>query len=434
MRIIDIIEKKKLKKEHTKEEINFLIQSMMSGQAEDYQISAWLMAVCLNGLTVDETEYLTRAIINSGDILDLSEIDGDIVDKHSSGGVGDKVSIILVPLLAAAGMKVAKLSGRGLGLTGGTIDKLESIPGFNCALAEKDFIEKVKKIGCAIASQTRNLTPADGKLYALRDVTATVDNIGLMTSSIISKKIAAGTEHIILDVTYGSGAFLKTKEEAVKLADLMVEIAKRIGKKVCAVITSMEEPLGTCVGNSLEIIESIEFLKGNMRDDVKEVTFEIASLALENTGRFNNKDEARKYLENLVKSGVALKKLKELIKSQGGDVRVIDDYSLFKKSLYTIDVKAEKDGIIQYVNAQKIAYASKILGAGRDKKGEEIDFSAGVKLFATTSKKVQKGDKIAVFYTDRKEKIDEAAKIISSAFEFADTQPIKESHIYKIIK
>lgn len=434
MRIVDIIEKKKLKQEHTKEEIDFLINSMMTGQAEDYQISAWLMAVCLNGLTVDETEYLTRAIINSGDILDLSEIDGDIVDKHSSGGVGDKVSIILVPLLAAAGMKVAKLSGRGLGLTGGTIDKLESIPGFNCALDEKVFIEQVKNTGCAIASQTKNLTPADGKLYALRDVTATVENIGLMTSSIISKKIAAGTENIVLDVTYGSGAFLKTKEEALKLADLMVEVAKRIGKKVCAVITSMEEPLGMCVGNSIEIIESIEFLKGNTEEDVKEVTFEIAALALMNSGRFTEKDKAREYLENTVKSGKALDKMRELISAQGGDVRVVDDYSLFKQPKYTIEITAQKSGTIQKVNAQKIAYASKIAGAGRDKKGEAIDFSAGVKLCKKSTRRVEKGDLLAILYTDRQDKQQEASKYILDAFEIADKMPVKESHIYKIIK
>ena len=434
MRIFDIIENKKFNKEHTKEEIDFLIKSMMSGQAADYQISAWLMAACINGLTTNETEYLTRAIIESGTVLDLSQIEGDIVDKHSSGGVGDKVSIILVPLLAAAGMKVAKLSGRGLGLTGGTIDKLESIPNFNCALEEKDFLSQVQGINCAIASQTKNLTPADAKLYALRDVTATIENIGLMCASIISKKIAAGTNHIILDVTYGSGAFIKTKEKAEELANLMVEVAKRLGKKVCAVITSMEEPLGLCVGNSIEIIESIEFLKGNMAKDVREVTFKIASLALTNTGRFQTQEEACEYLENLVTSKHALNKLKELIEAQGGNSKVIDDYSIFKQPKYTIEIFAKESGCVEKVEAEKIAYASKILGAGRDRKEEDIDFSAGVKLFKQSGQKVEIGEKIAEIYTDKEEKIDDAIKIVEKAFAFCQTAPSEEHLIYKTIK
>ena len=312
MRIVDLIEKKKKGEVLSKEEINFLVDSLMDGTAHDYQISAWLMAVYFKSLTEEETAYLTEAMINSGEVIDLGELTDSTVDKHSTGGVGDKVTITLIPLLAAAGVPVAKLSGKGLGHTGGTIDKLESIPGFNTQLSISDLIEQVKKINVAIGAQTQNLTPADGKLYALRDVTATVDSMPLIASSVVSKKIASGAKNIILDVKYGSGAFMKTPEDAVELSKLMVNIGKILNKSITAVITSMEEPLGRAIGNSVEIIESIEFLKGNIKSgDVADLTYSFASIALLQLGLYETQQEAKESLKELVESGKALEKFKE---------------------------------------------------------------------------------------------------------------------------
>ena len=433
MRIVDLIQKKKENKEHTREEIEFLVNSFMDGTAEDYQISAWLMAVCLNGLTIDETTHMTRAFINSGEILDLSDISEHIVDKHSSGGVGDKITLILIPLLAAAGIKVAKLSGRGLGMTGGTIDKLESIPDFKTNLDMDAFIKQVKDIGCAIASQTKNLTPADAKFYALRDVTATVDNIGLISASIISKKIASGANHIVLDVKCGKGAFIKTKEDAVKLSETMVEVAKRLGKKVTAVISSMDEPLGTCVGNSVEVIESIDFLKGKSNQALKELTFKLAAISLMSVGRFNDENEANKYLQSLIDNGSALQKFRELIINQGGNPDVIDDYSTFKQAKYQKEIKSDKSGFINSIDAMGIAKASKILGAGRDKKSDNIDFSEGVKLLKLSGEAINENDSIAIIYTDKEEKIQEAEELVKNAFEINEKPITKKELIYGII-
>ena len=314
MRIVDLIEKKKHGEILTKEEINFLINSLMNETAHDYQLSAWLMAVYFKGLTEEETAYLTEAMINSGEVIDFGDLADSIVDKHSTGGVGDKVTITLIPLLAAAGVPVAKLSGRGLGHTGGTIDKLESIPGFNTQLSINELIEQVKRINVSIGAQTQNLTPADGKLYALRDVTATVDSMPLIASSVVSKKIASGANNIILDVKYGSGAFMKTPEDALDLSKLMVNIGKILNKSITAVITSMEEPLGRAVGNSLEVIESIEFLKGNIKTgDVADLTYSFASIALLQLGLFSTQTEAKAHLKELVETGKALEKFKELV-------------------------------------------------------------------------------------------------------------------------
>ena len=330
MRIVDLIEKKKQGEVLSKEEINFLIDSLMDGSAHDYQLTAWLMAVYFKGMTEEETAYLTEAMINSGERIDFEDLTDSIVDKHSTGGVGDKVTITLIPLLAAAGVPIAKLSGRGLGHTGGTIDKLESIPGFNTQLSIKDLIKQVREINVAIGAQTQNLTPADGKLYALRDVTATVDSMPLIASSVVSKKIASGAKNIILDVKYGSGAFMKTAEDAVDLSKLMVNIGKILNKSITAVITSMEEPLGRAIGNSLEIIESIEFLKGNIKTgDIVDLTYSFASIALLQLGLFENEHDAKEHLKNIVESGKAIEKLKELIVAQGGNPDVINNYDLF---------------------------------------------------------------------------------------------------------
>lgn len=433
MRIVDLIEKKKKGFEHSKEEINFLIDSMMNGTAEDYQISAWLMAVYFQGMSAEETANFTEAIINSGEKIDLTPIGSHIADKHSTGGVGDKITIILIPLLASCGVPVAKLSGKGLGHTGGTIDKLESIPNFRTELGIEELIEKVKKIGVAIGSQTKKLTPADGKLYALRDVTATVDSMPLIASSVVSKKIASGADFVVLDVKYGSGAFIKTPENALKLSELMVNTAQKLGRKFNAVISSMEQPLGRMVGNSLEIIESIEFLKGNFTPDIKELTYAIAVLTLVHLGIAKDENHALEMLDNAIKSGAALEKFKELIQSQGGDDSVIDDYSKFKQPAFKYELKSEFDGFVKNIDAYKIAYACKLLGAGREKKSDSIDFSAGVELRKIYGEKVEKGGVLAVLYSDSEEKLENALQGVRSAFDFCPDKPAHLTMVYKII-
>ncbi len=433
MRIVDLIEKKKKGLEHSKEEINFLIDSMMNGTAEDYQISAWLMAVYFQGMSAEETANFTEAIINSGEKIDLTPIGSHIADKHSTGGVGDKITIILIPLLASCGVPVAKLSGKGLGHTGGTIDKLESIPNFRTELGIEELIEKVKKIGVAIGSQTKKLTPADGKLYALRDVTATVDSMPLIASSVVSKKIASGADFVVLDVKYGSGAFIKTPENALKLSELMVNTAQKLGRKFNAVISSMEQPLGRMVGNSLEIIESIEFLKGNFTPDIKELTYAIAVLTLVHLGIAKDENHALEMLDNAIKSGAALEKFKELIQSQGGDDSVIDDYSKFKQPAFKYELKSEFDGFVKNIDAYKIAYACKLLGAGREKKSDSIDFSAGVELRKIYGEKVEKGEVLAVLYSDSEEKLESALQGVRSAFDFCPDKPAHRTMVYKII-
>lgn len=433
MRVVDLIEKKKKGLEHSKEEIEFLINSMMDGSAEDYQISAWLMAVYFKGMTSEETAILTECMINSGERINLSSIGSHIADKHSTGGVGDKITIILIPLLAACGVPVAKLSGKGLGHTGGTIDKLEAIPGFRTALEIDELIEKVKTCGVAIGSQTKKLTPADGKLYALRDVTATVDSMPLIASSVVSKKIASGADFVVLDVKYGSGAFIKTPQKALELSELMVDTAGKLGKKFNAIISSMEQPLGRMVGNSLEVIESIEFLKGNMTPDIEDLTFKIAALTLVHLNIAQSEEDALNILKTSISDGSALEKFKELIISQDGNPNVLDDYSLFKQPGEQFELKAPRDGFIKNVDAYKTAYACKLLGAGRDKKSDDIDYSAGIMLNKIYGEKIIKDDVIAILYSDSVEKIKSAVDIALDAFEFSDSEPEKREMIYKVI-
>lgn len=436
MRFVDLIDKKKKGIEHSQEEIKFIVNSLMDGTAEDYQVSAWLMAVYFKGMTLNETACLTKAMIDSGEVIDLSPIcpNGEhVLDKHSTGGVGDKITLILIPLLAACGIPIAKLSGRGLGHTGGTIDKLESIPGFKTDLDIEDLIKKVKDVGLAIGSQTKRLTPADGKLYALRDVTATVDSLPLIASSVVSKKIASGADYVVLDVKYGSGAFLKTPDEALELAQWMVNIANKLGKKFHAVITSMEQPLGRAVGNSLEVIESIEFLKGNMTPDIKELTYEMASLALVQLKKANDKKQAYEIIDEAIKTGKALDYLKKLIVSQGGDTKVIDDYNSFDQATTTFEITSDKDGYVANIDAYKTAYACKLLGAGREKKTDSIDYSAGVFLRKIYSEPVKKGETIAVLYANNDEKLKQASVYLKDAFTICENKPDERNMIYKII-
>ena len=435
MRIVDIIDKKKQGNELSKDEINYFISSLTDNSMPDYQASAWLMAVWFRGMSEIETANLTDAIINSGDCIDFGEFSKQIFDKHSTGGVGDKVTITLIPLLAAAGIPIAKLSGKGLGHTGGTIDKLESIPGFSTSLSIEDMHNQVEKIGVAIGQQTNNLTPADGILYSLRDVTATIDSMPLIASSVVSKKIAAGAGHIILDVKYGSGAFMKTPQDAVELAKLMVRVGKHLNKSIIAVVTSMEEPLGRAVGNALEIIESIEFLKGNIiKGDIAELTYDFATIALMQTGKFIDEETARAYLKELIYTGKAIDKFKELIIAQGGDPEVINNYSKFSQSQFKIEVKAKSSGYIKRIDAYKTAYGCKLLGAGRDKKNDPIDYSVGVFLNKKTGEPVANGDVLYTIYSNDPAKTEECKKYLDEAFEICTEKPAAIKQIYEIIK
>lgn len=436
MRFVDLIDKKKKGQEHTKEEIQYIVDSLMSGNAEDYQVSAWLMAVYFQGMSLEETANLTKSIIDSGQTIDLSALREKcphVADKHSTGGVGDKITLILIPLLAACGVPIAKLSGRGLGHTGGTIDKLESIPGFKTDLSIEELIEKVKDVGLAIGSQTKRLTPADGKLYALRDVTATVDAIPLIASSVVSKKIASGADYVVLDVKYGSGAFLKTPEQAEELATWMVNIADKLGKKFHALITSMEQPLGRAVGNAIEVIESIEFLKGKMTPDIEELTFEMAVLTLISLGIAENKDAAYEKVCEAITSGRALEYLKKLISSQGGNPSIVDNYRFFPQPNYAFQLKAETEGYVKNIDAYKTAYACKLLGAGREKKTDSIDYSAGIYLNKIYGERVEQGDVIATLYANDPDKLETAREFLKDAFEISWEQPQPRKMIFKVI-
>lgn len=434
MRIVDLIDKKKKNGEHTQEEIDFLISSMMDGTAPDYQMSAWLMAVCFNGMTDDETAFLTEALIKSGETIDLKELTSRVVDKHSTGGVGDKVSITLLPLLAACDVPIAKLSGRGLGHTGGTIDKLESIPNLTAELSIDEIIEQVKRIKVAIASQTQNLTPADGKLYALRDVTATVDSMPLICSSVVSKKIASGAGHIILDVKYGSGAFMKTPEDAVKLSTLMVKVGKKLNRSITAVVTSMEEPLGRAIGNSMEAIESIEFLKGNTEGDLTDLTYDFGAITLLQVGKFEDMEKAKEHLKSVVNSGKALGKFREFIEVQKGNPEVIDDYTKFGEVKYKVEVPATQEGYVKKIDAYKIAYGCKILGAGRETKSDPIDYNVGIYLNKKSGEHCNVGETLYTIYSNDEEKTGRARAFCEEAFEFSENKPKEKSLIYKIIK
>ena len=405
MNIIDIIEKKRDKKTLTKEEINYFIENYTNGKIADYQASALLMAIFLNGMDDEETTNLALAMANSGEILDLSKINGIIVDKHSTGGVGDKVSLILLPLVASCGVPVAKMSGRGLGFTGGTVDKLESIPGYNTKIDMNTFMQNVEKIGISMISQTLNLAPADKKIYALRDSISCVESIPLIASSIMSKKIASGADKIVLDVTVGSGAFMKTKEKARKLAKQMIEIGKLANRETVCVLTNMDEPLGYAVGNSLEVIEAIEFLNGNIIEDVKEVVLELGANMLKLAGIGEDIEQNKELLMKNIKNGKAFEKFKELVQMQGGDITYLEDVEKFQKAKYIEYVYSEEKGYIRKIDAKEIGKIVCELGAGRIEKEDEIDYSVGLILRKKVSDKVAKGEEIAYIYANDTEKL-----------------------------
>lgn len=429
----DIIHKKRNGGELSEEEIRFFIEGYTDESIPDYQAAALCMAVYFRGMTPKETSILTLAMAESGDQIDLGGIEGFTVDKHSTGGVGDKTSLIVVPIVASCGGKVAKMSGRGLGHTGGTVDKLESIPGFRTELNPDDFIKQVNGIGLCIVGQTGELAPADKKLYALRDVTATVESIPLIASSIMSKKLAAGSKGIVLDVKTGSGAFMKTVEESENLAKEMVAIGKSAGRSVTAVITNMDIPLGDSVGNSLEVIEAIKTLKGEGESDLTEVCLTLAAQML---SMVTGEDEKTCYsmAKGAIDNGLAINKLREMISAQGGNANVVDDYSLFKQPKYTAEIFSECDGYIEHTDAEKIGIASVILGAGREKKGDQIDPSAGIVLKKKTGDYVKKGEPLAVFYTDDEGKIEGAKQEFFDAFTFGNERTQSQKLIYKIIK
>ncbi len=422
MRMYDIIKKKRDGEELNANEIEFFIKGYVDGSIPDYQASALCMAIFYKGMTENETAKLTLSMANSGDTVDLSEFGQLTVDKHSTGGVGDKTTLIVAPLVASLGCVLAKMSGRGLGHTGGTIDKLESIEGFNTALSPEEFFSAVKKTGVAVVGQTGNLTPADKKLYALRDVTATVDSIPLIASSIMSKKLAAGAHTIVLDVKCGSGAFMKTPEDARALSEEMVKIGKNCGRNTAALITDMDKPLGNNIGNSLEVIEAIEVLNGNGPEDLKEVCLCLATEIVALSKNIS-REAARTLCEDALNSKKAFLKFKEWITAQGGNARWLQNTELFPKAEFPHPVVAENDGYIAAMDAEKIGMSAVILGAGREKKDDKIDMSAGIILKKKTGDFVKKGDILAVFYSKNHSFFASAEERFAQALTFTAEKP-----------
>jgi pyrimidine-nucleoside phosphorylase/thymidine phosphorylase len=433
MRAIDIIQKKKQGEELTREEIDFIVQGYTKGSIPDYQMSSLLMAIYFQGMTKRETSDLTLAFVNSGDKVDLSAIEGIKVDKHSTGGVGDKISLIVIPLVASVGIPVAKMSGRGLGHTGGTIDKLEAIEGFRTELNNDEFINNVNKYKMGIVGQTANLTPADKKIYALRDVTATVDSIPLIASSIMSKKIASGSNAIVLDVKVGSGAFMKTLEEAKKLAEAMVDIGNSLGRQTVAVITDMNQPLGHEVGNANEIREAIEVLQGKGSEDETTVALTIASHMTVLAGAFADFETAYAKLTEIIKSGVAIEKLKELVRIQGGKEEIVDNTELLPQAKNHFQVKAAKDGFVEAMEAESIGVAAMLLGAGRKTKDDVIDPAAGITLVKKVGEKVSVGDTLCILHTNLENATD-AEAMIQGAYSISETKPKEIKYVHAVIR
>ena len=432
MRMYDLILKKKQGKELNTEEINWMIKEFTEGRIPDYQMSAMTMAICFQGMDKRETFDLTMAMRDSGDVLDLSRIDGIKVDKHSTGGVGDKVSLVLTPIVASLGVPVAKMSGRGLGHTGGTIDKLESFSGFSTEISEEKFIDSVNTIGIAIAGQTANLAPADKKLYALRDVTATVDQMSLIASSIMSKKLASGADAIVLDVKTGNGAFMQKEEDAIALAKAMVDIGNRAGKQTVAVITDMDEPLGNAVGNALEIKEVIDALHGDGPEDLMEVVYALGTQMLLLAKRAKDEEIARNLITESIQERKALKKFAEFIENQGGNREEILHPDMLPKARYVIPVLAEEEGCIERILAQDIGIACMTLGGGRENKESTIDHGVGIILTKKISDTVKKGETLALIHANSKEKAVLASGLVKNAYQIAK-EPAKKAPMVKCI-
>lgn len=432
MRMYDIIKKKRDGGVLTTEEINFFVEKYSSGEIPDYQASALCMAIFFQGMSERETCDLTFAVRDSGEKADFSGIDGIRADKHSTGGVGDKTSLIVAPVVASFGVKIAKMSGRGLGHTGGTVDKLESIDGFNVTLSEHDFADIVNRVGLAIVGQSKELAPADKKLYALRDVTATVDSMPLIAASIMGKKLAADDDCIVLDVKTGSGSFMKTPEDSRALAKIMVDIGKRAGKKTVALITDMDRPLGYAIGNSLEVKEAIMTLKGEGPQDLTEICITLAAhmLALAGKGEYS---ECKKMAQGALADGSALKKFREMVEAQGGNVSLVDNPELFANAKYTRVVKSTMSGYIGKTDTEAYGLSSLALGAGRNKIGDEIDYSAGIILKRKTGDKVEAGEEIADLYSNDESAFDRAEKILLDATEITDDRPAPVPLVYETV-
>lgn len=434
MRMYDLIIKKRGGFSLSKEEIDFMVKGFTDGTIPDYQMSAMMMAIYFQGMTEEETLYLTLAMQHSGDVLDLSAISGIKVDKHSTGGVGDKTSLALAPMVAACGIKVAKMSGRGLGHTGGTIDKLESFPGFSTEISTEKFFENVEKNGIAIMGQTKDLAPADKKLYALRDVTATVDNMSLIASSIMSKKLAAGADAIVLDVKTGSGAFMKAETDAFALAKEMVKIGKNAGKETVAVVSDMDQPLGEAVGNILEVKEAIATLKGNGPKDFETLCLTLGSLMLVAGKAAENEEQAEKMLREVIENGKALEKLAQFIQSQGGDASYVYEPEKFDQASIIEDVIAPESGYICTINCEEIGNCSLVLGGGRETKESDIDLAVGLILKKKKGDYVKKGDVLAQIYGNDRVKTDSAKERFLKAFTFSDKEPEQTAFIKGIVK
>lgn len=433
MRMYDIIRKKRDNHELTKAEIDFFVEKYSKGEIPDYQASALLMAIYLNKMNKQETVYLTEAMMHSGDVIDLSKIDGIKVDKHSTGGVGDKTTIALAPLVAACGAPVAKMSGRGLGHTGGTLDKLEAIPGFSIEMDSNKFIDSVNEKKIAVCGQTATIAVADKKMYALRDVTATVDNISLIAASIMCKKLASGANSILLDVKTGDGAFMKTLDDSFALAKEMVDIGNGMNRETIAMITDMDEPLGFAVGNSLEVIEAIETLKGNGPKDFVLLCETLGAYMLVLAKVCDTFEEGIKKIREAITSGAALEKLRVFIENQGGDKNVVDDYSLLPKAKKIVEMKAQKSGYISKIEAEEIGVSAMILGAGRETKEDILDLSAGIVLTKKVGDFVNEGDILAYMHLNREDKLESAKERFMKAYEIVDEKVEPKKLIYGVV-
>jgi pyrimidine-nucleoside phosphorylase len=423
MRAVDLIRKKRDSGEHSRDEINFLISGYTRGEIPDYQMSAWLMATWIRGFSRAEIAALTEAMLHSGEVVTFPEIPGKKVDKHSTGGVGDKTSLILAPIVAAGGLHVPMISGRGLGHTGGTLDKLEAIPGFNTALSLSDFRRVLAECGMALIGQTAEIAPADKKIYALRDATSTVENIGLICASIMSKKLAEGIDALVLDVKTGSGAFMQKEEDAVRLAELMVETAQRMGKKAVALITDMDQPLGRFAGHSNEVIESVEVLKGRGAADLRDLSLELSAWMLYLGQRTKSVEDARVLAEKLVASGEALEKFKLGVAMQGGDAHVVDDYSRLPKATNRAEVKSVSSGVLAATNCMEFGIALAMLGGGREKKEDRIDPGVGLEFHKRIGDRVTAGETLVTIHYNSEAKLGEAKERIAQSFTFSD-QPV----------
>lgn len=433
MNILEIISKKRDAKELNREEIGYFVKEYTNGNITDYQAAALIMAIYINGMNDREITDLSIEMAKSGEILDLSELGENVVDKHSTGGVGDKVSIILLPIIASLGVPIAKMSGRGLGFTGGTVDKLESIPGYKTDIGIDEFISNVKNIGISMIGQTLNLAPADKKIYALRDSISCVESIPLIASSIMSKKIASGANKIVLDVTVGKGAFMKNQENAERLAKQMIQIGKLANKEVKCVLTKMDEPLGYSVGNSLEVIEAINFLKGDMQEDLREVVLELGSYMLKLAGKGENIEENKKRILEKIQNGEAYNKFKQMVQNQGGDISYLEDTNKFEKSKHILAVVANKSGYVQEINAEEIGKLSCYLGAGRINKEDKINQKAGIILNKKVGDRVEEQDFLAYICTDEEEKLEEAERKILEIYKIDEKQINRKSTIIETI-